>query len=77
MEILVALMWALIYCIAVGLVGYIIIWGCSKAFPEAAPLITRIVWGVVALVCMIVLVTVISGAVGNGHMRLPYLNDRH
>jgi hypothetical protein len=75
MDILVALMWALIYCVVVGLVGYIIIWGITKAAPEIAVPVTRIVWAIVAIVCMVILVTVIVGAAQHGHAHLPYLND--
>lgn len=63
MSILAALIWAVIYCAIVGLVGYILLWFCRKA-PGLPSFIPVVIQFVIAIICLIILVNLLVPAVG-------------
>jgi hypothetical protein len=76
MDILFALLWALVYCAIIGVVGWVIIWIITTYFPQIAPPAVVVVRVICGIAMLIILVQVLSGVVGGGHVRLPHLNDR-
>lgn len=60
---LTALVWAVIYCCIVGLVGYIALWFLKKVpgMPSFVPVVVQFI---VAIICLIILANLLLPALG-------------
>lgn len=62
MSILIALIWALIWCAVILLLAYVIIWAIGQLIPGMPARVTQILWVIAVLCVVLVLVGVFLGA---------------
>lgn len=50
---------ALIWCAVIMIVAYIVIWGLGMVFPTMPAQVTKLVWVIATLMCVLVLISVL------------------